>query len=85
MNNRKFQIGSSNRRYRKSVSLSDNRVSAKLSLTNLLSGAKLMFRWLSKLNWINLLKATKLVVEILQKIRSLIFCRLPPVSYRYGG
>jgi len=45
----------------------------KLSLAGISSGVKSTFRWWSKLNWINLLKAVKLVVEIAEKIRSLLF------------
>jgi hypothetical protein len=77
MNNRKFQIGSTKRRYRKSTEQHCfyNRISARLSLAGLSSGTKRTFRWLSKLNWINLLRVTKLIVEIAEKIRSLIFCQ----------
>ncbi len=85
MNNRKFQIGSSKRRYRKSVSLSGNRISSRSSLAGLSIGVRVTFRWLSKFNWINLLKVIKMVVEIAEKIRSLIFCKLPTISYRYVG
>jgi len=75
MFNRKFRIGSSNRRYRKSTHY--NRISARLSLAGLSSGAKLLFRGLSKLNWINLLKGMKLITEIAKEIRSLISCQQP--------
>lgn len=87
MVNRKFQSGSSKRRYQKSVGSSCfyNRVSAKLSLAGLSSDGKLALRWLSKLNWINLLKAMKLIVEIVEKIRSLIFYQQPHLFVRRMG
>jgi len=84
MRNRKFQIGSTKRRYRKSTGSPCfyKRISAKLSLTGLSSDVRLTVRWLSNLNWIKLLKAMKLVVEIVEKIRSLKFCGITLISYR---
>ena len=75
MSKRKFQSGSKPK-IQKSAKLCwrDKRIFGKLSLTHFLSGSKRICCWLSSLNWMNLLKATKLVVEIVQKIHSLIFC-----------
>ena len=76
MVNRKFQSGSKPRRWKSGILFwRDNRISGKLSLANLLR----------RLNWINLLKTMKLVVEILEKIRNLIFCEPTPILYIYGG
>ena len=84
MKNRKSQIASTKRRYRKSTGSPRfyNRISAKLSLAGLSSDVRLTVRWLSNLNWIKLLKAMKLVVEIVEKIRSLKFCGITLISYR---
>jgi hypothetical protein len=80
MVNRKFQIGSK-ARCRKSI---DKGISAKLSLAGFLAGTRNMFRCLKKANLINLLKGAKLVMEIVEKIRSLISCKLPPF-FTYSG
>ena len=73
----KFQTGSKTKFQRSAKFWRDKRMFGKLSLANLLSGTKQVCCWLSKLNWINLLKATKLIVEIAEKIRSLIFWQQP--------
>ena len=87
MINRRFQIGSSERKHRKSAKLhcSRKRMSAKLSLVGLSSGAIQKLRWLSKVNWINLLKVMKLVAEIAEKIHSLISCKQSSMVLRRGG
>jgi hypothetical protein len=80
---KKFRIGSKPR-YRKSAKIfwRDNNISGKLSLTDISTFAKRAFCWISKLNFIKLLKGIKLVVEIAEKIRTLLFCKQLPHRYR---
>lgn len=58
----------------------DNRIFSKLSLADISTAARKAFCWLVKLNWIKLLKGVKLIVEIVEKIRTLLFCKLPSIS-----
>ena len=75
MAKRFFQTGSIKARFLKLVRFLWLNIGkpGKLSLAGISSGVRSTFRWWSKLNWINLLKAVKLVVEIAEKIRSLLF------------
>ena len=70
-----FQTGSIKARFLKLARFLwlEIRKLGQMSLAGISSGVKSTFRWWSKLNWINLLKAVKLVVEIAEKIRSLLF------------
>jgi hypothetical protein len=77
---KKFRIGSKPR-YRKSAEVfrRDIRILGKLSLTDISTVAKRAFCWISKLNFIKLLKGVKLVMEIVEKIRTLLFCKQLPM------
>ncbi|MGD1041992.1 MAG: hypothetical protein ABR913_02880 [Sedimentisphaerales bacterium] len=77
---KKFRIGSKPR-YRKSAEIfwRDNYISGKLSLADISTVARRAFSRISKLNWIKLLKGVKLVMEIVEKIRTLLFCKQLPI------
>jgi hypothetical protein len=72
----KFQIGS-NTKFRKLAKLCwrDNRLFGKFSLAGISTASRTVCRWICKINLIKLLKGMKLVVEIIEKIRTLIFCQ----------
>ena len=78
-----LQIGSIKTKFRKLAVFSwhNIRKSGKSSLTDICKAVKQALRWLTKLNWFKLLKSIELIVKIVDKIRSLLFCdKKPPRS-----
>jgi len=82
---KKFRIGLKPK-YRRSAGLfwRDSRIFGKLSLADISTAAKIAFCWIGKLNWIQLLKGVKLIMEIVEKIRTLLFCEQAPVHVGMG-
>ncbi len=81
MTKQNVQIGSKAKCRKSSI---DKRIFGKLSLAGFFAGTRQMYRRLKRVNLINLLKTVKLVMEIVEKIRSLIFCQLPPFLTHIG-
>jgi hypothetical protein len=80
---KKFQIGSKPK-CRKSSRIFWRyiRIFGKLSLADISTAPRIAFCWIRKLNWIKLLKGVNLVMEIVEKIRTLLFCEKTLIGMR---